>query len=223
MPVRYTRKLQPTLINDELLAERTDELSQFIVESARGRMPESNGWSVSCRDTDDTLEHEYTFADFKGLIAFSHGVDLKSVQGEGMVRSPYVMISATCQDKRKVESQVAKAEVVQGFEKVFSVIGAAVLGILGLFVQITVLRVISWEVTIGCFIVGFFLGGLTGFMLGDPIRAFLGCKSNVKTEDDHIDLGVAREEWSHFIDSIVEPIENFSALAESTPSSPMII
>lgn len=223
MPVRYTRKLQPTLLSDEMLSERTDELSQFIVESAWGMMPESNGWSVTRHHTDDILEHEYSYGDFKGLIAVSHGIDVKSVQGEGMVRSPYVMVSATCQDKRKVESQVAKAEVVQGFEKVFSVIGAGVLGILGLFVQIAILRVISWEVTIGGFVVGFFLGGLTGYLLGDPISTYLGRNSNVKTEDDHIDLGVAREEWGRFIDSIIEPIDDFSALSEATPSVPTII
>ncbi|MGJ8641619.1 MAG: hypothetical protein ACSHYA_19665 [Opitutaceae bacterium] len=224
MPVRYTRKIQPTIVGGDLLAEQVDRLSQFIGDSACVMMPQANGWRIVDHGSgDDSLNREYFFGDFKGALTVDVGVDVKNVRGEGMVRCPYVLVSATCQDKRKVDAQVAEAEVVQSFEKTFSVIGSAVVGVLCLIVQISVLRVVSLKLTAVCFIVGFFLGGLVGFMIGEPISAFFGRKATLKTEDDHVGLGVARAEWSDFIDSIIDPIDTFSAQVEATPSSVIII
>ncbi len=224
MPVRYTRKLKPTLLTGELLIKHSNELVGFIKESARCSMSESNGWTVhDSHEGDDLLNQEYGYGDFKGTLSVSSGVDLTSVRGEGMLRSPYLMISVTSQDKRKVDSQLAETEIVQGFEKIFSIIGSIAVGLVGVFFQVEILDVIFLEVTFGCFVVGFFLGGFIGYMFGEPISAFLTSKSKVKTEDDHVDLGVARGEWSYFIDSIIEPIEVFSKLVEETPSSVTII
>lgn len=223
MANRYTRNLKPDVLSVDPLAEHTDAFFTRVTGTARRLMSESNGWLLYEHDAGDSLNHEYYFGDFKGTISLKRGVDLESVRGAGMVRTPYVLVSLTCQDSRKVNAQVAETQVVQRFEKVFSLIGSAVVGVLGLFVQIAVLRVISFEVTAGCFFVGFFLGGLIGYLLGEPISNYLGRGSRVKTEADHVDLGVARAEWSDFIEAMIEPVEAFSQAVERRPSTATII
>ena len=68
MPVRYTRKLQPPLVDYEMLKVNAEALSAYIIESARTVMPEMSGWSVDDRSHADVLEFEYCYGDFKGAV-----------------------------------------------------------------------------------------------------------------------------------------------------------
>lgn len=186
-------------------------------------MAKQHGWTVSEYESADGVELECRYYDFKGVVSLTQGSDIHSVKGKGMVRSRYVLISTTCQDKRKVDALIVGNEIVSGFEKTFSYIGAAFVGVLGLMIQVVVLRVISLEVTAGCFIAGFFLGGLFGYLMGDRIAAYRNRNQTVTTFDGQVDMGVARADWSDFIKSIIEPVDTFALEVESKPSTATIL
>lgn len=224
MPNRYTRKLKPTLLSGDTLTLEARELFATITQLARQRLSSAHGWSLlEEADGDEGMIVECAYSDFRGTIELRAGADLMSVRGEGMLRTLYVLISLTCQDKRKVDAEIAEAKVEQGFEKVGSFIGAGVALILSLMFQVGFFRLVSLRVTAVFVFIGFFAGGMFGYLMGDQIADFLGRKSRVKTFDDQVDLGVARADWSDFIESVIEPIDAFAQSAEAVPSKSIVL
>lgn len=223
MANRYTRKLTPSLLNEDEFGSESKHLFELITGSARSHMPDTHGWVVDESQNEDGVEVEYFYGGFKGLIALRSGIDVNSIKGEGMVRSKFVLISLTCQDKRRVDAEQAEAEVVEGFEKTCSFIGAGLSLVLILIAQVSFIGVFSLRMTVLAVFVGFFFGGLVGYLMGDQISTLLGRKNRVVTFDDEVDLGVARADWSAFIDSMVEPIEVFSDATESVRSTATVL